>query len=242
MAEAAVKKKKFFSLGFCKRDLTSISVLALVIANVLPIYGVIFFGWDAFLIVLLYWAENLVIGFYNILKIIFAKVNHPLEHLGKLFLIPFFAAHFGGFCAVHGIFIFLLFGQGEGDSVFPASGGETWPCFFVFLQLLFGVIHHGWVTLGPNVKLAVVALFLSHGVSFVQNYLIGGEYKNIKGDQLMSAPYGRIMVMHIAILFGAFISMAIGSPAGILILLIALKTVVDIKLHLKQHVKLQTVK
>ena len=242
MAEVIAKKKKFFSLGFCKRDLTGISVLALVIANVLPIYGVVFFGWDTFLIVLLYWAENLVIGFYNILKIVFAKANHPLEHFGKLFLIPFFAVHFGGFCAVHGIFIFLMFGRGEGDSVFPASGGEAWPCFFVFLQLLFGVIHHGWVTLGPRVKFAVGALFLSHGISFVHNYLMKGEYKNVKGDKLMSDPYSRIMVMHIAILFGGFVSMAIGSPAGILILLIALKTVVDIKLHLKQHVKFQTVK
>ena len=53
MAEVIAKKKKFFSLGFCKRDLTGISVLALVIANVLPIYGVVFFGWDTFLIVLL---------------------------------------------------------------------------------------------------------------------------------------------------------------------------------------------
>jgi len=65
-------------------------LLCLVAANAVPLYGVAFAGWDAFLVVLLYWAENLIIGFYNILKIAFAKVNKPQENLGKLFLIPFF--------------------------------------------------------------------------------------------------------------------------------------------------------
>ena len=96
-----------------KEQLKKTTVLILLLVNILPIYGVVVFGWDAFSIVLLYWAENIIIGFYNIFKIVFAKVERPILHLGKVFLIPFFLVHYGGFVAVHGIFIFLLFGKSD---------------------------------------------------------------------------------------------------------------------------------
>ncbi len=235
MAEKSPAQLKAIARLLDKEHLTNVPLVALVTANVLPIYGVAVFGWNAFYIVLLYWAENLVIGFYNVLKMAAAKVAHPIEHLGKLFMIPFFVVHFGGFCAVHGMFVFFLFGKGEGESVFPT--GHAWPCFLVFVQLLIGVIMHGWTTLTPPMKYAIAALFLSHGVSFVHNYLIKHEYATAKAAKLMSDPYARVVVMHFAVLFGGFISAAIGSPAGVLIVLILIKTIIDIKLHLHQHRK-----
>ena len=36
----------------------SFSIQALVLANIMPLIGVLFFGWDAAVIVLLYWTEN----------------------------------------------------------------------------------------------------------------------------------------------------------------------------------------
>jgi hypothetical protein len=212
-----------------KDYITNIPLLILVLANMLPIYGVVVFGWDAFYIVLLYWAENLIIGFYNILKIAFAKVQPPMANLGKLFLIPFFIIHYGGFVAGHGFFIFLLFGKALD------VGQHPWPCFLVFVQLLIGVIRHCWTTIPNDMKYVIGSLFLSHGVSFVRNYLITGEYKTSKPNALMGQPYSRIMVMHIAIIAGAFLSFSIGSPVGVLIVLIILKTIIDVKLHLRQH-------
>jgi hypothetical protein len=46
------------------------SALALIIANLIPLVGVLFWHWDAFEIVALYWAENVVIGAINVLKMI----------------------------------------------------------------------------------------------------------------------------------------------------------------------------
>jgi hypothetical protein len=216
-----------------KKDLTELSVLGLVAANVIPIFGVLYFKWDTFSIVLLYWAENLVIGFYNILKIAVAKVARPIEHLGKLFLIPFFIVHFGGFAAVHGIFILLLFGKGQSLSSGP--GQHPWPCFLVFVQLLIGVIWQVYSTIPANMKIAIAALFVSHGVSFVDNFLLKGEFASAKPKDLMGQPYSRVVVMHIAIIAGAFVSAALRSAAGILLVLIVLKTILDVKLHLRQH-------
>ncbi|MEX0612785.1 MAG: DUF6498-containing protein [Pirellulales bacterium] len=46
------------------------SALALIIANGVPLLGVLFWNWDAFEVVALYWAENVVIGAINVLKMI----------------------------------------------------------------------------------------------------------------------------------------------------------------------------
>jgi len=140
------------------KDWLDVPVTALLAANTAPLFGVLFLGWDAFYIVVLYWAENVVIGYMY--------------------------------------------------SVIP-----------------------------PQVRLAVLALFASHGVSFVQNYLLKGEYAAAKPNELMGSPYGRVVVMHIAILTGGFLTMAAGSPAPLLLVLVALKTALDINLHNREHKK-----
>jgi hypothetical protein len=215
--------------------LTDVPLIALVAANLIPLWGVVFWKWDAFYIVLIYWSENLAVGFYNILKMAFAKVSRPAEHLGKLFLIPFFAIHYGGFCAIHGFFVLTLFSKGNVDFMDNVS----WPCFFVFLQMLLNVIKQAYSVMPHAMRYALGALFVSHGISFVYNYLIKGEYARVKPDKLMGSPYGRVVVMHVAIIFGAFLTMAMGSPVGILIILVGLKTFLDVVFHLRQHQKIQ---
>jgi hypothetical protein len=215
--------------------LTNVPLIVLLAANLVPLWGVIFWDWDAFNVVLLYWSENIIVGFYNILKMAFARVSKPAEHLGKLFIIPFFSVHYGGFCAVHGFFVLMLFEKA--DSSFMDN--TTWPCFFVFLQILLNVIRHAYSIMSLEMRYAMGALFLSHGVSFVYNYLMKGEYAKIKPDKLMGSPYARVVIMHVAIIFGAFLTAALGSPVGILIILVGLKTSLDVIFHLRQHKKHQ---
>ena len=88
-------------------------------------------------------------------------------------------------------------------------------------------------------KFAILALFISHGVSFIYNYLMKGEYTKAKSQNLMTAPYSRIVVLHITIVFGGFLTMILGSPAALLVLLVVLKTIVDVNLHLRGHKKAQ---
>ncbi len=204
----------------------------------LPLWGVCFLKWDAFYIILLYWSENLAIGFYNILKIAAAKVEHPIEHLGKLFLIPFFVIHYSGFMAVHGFFVLAFAKIAEGPSVAsPSIGGKSWPCVFVFVQLLINVIRQMFLIIPSQMKLAILALFISHGVSFVYNYLLKGEYATAKPGELMNKPYSRVVVLHIALLAGGFLVLTIGSPVPLLIVLVIGKIILDVKMHLREHRK-----
>jgi hypothetical protein len=228
------------------------SLIALVAANLLPVAGVLLWDWNVFEIVSLYWFENVVIGVFNALKMLMATgeiqpgsqpAGSPKEdpempaylktpvatgiagHGIKLFLIPFFTFHYGMFCFVHGIFVVVLLG-GRGGGMMkgdPFSGTGT---------MTARVFDSGG-------KWFILAIIVSHLFSFLFNYLGKGEYRRTSAPALMAAPYGRIVVLHIAILFGAFVITALGSPVFLLILLITGKIALDVKLHRRSHAKLK---
>ena len=152
-------------------------------------------------------------------------------------MIPFFIVHYGGFTGVHGFFVLAIFSKGEQGP--QMMSGESWPCVFVFVQMLFNVVRHIMLTIPPSVRLVVLLLFVSHGISFVYNYLIKGEYAHARLNKLMGQPYARIVVMHITILGGGFGLMILGSPVALLLVLVVLKTIVDVKMHLWEHKKAQ---
>jgi len=218
-----------------------LSLAALVGANLIPFIGIFLFDWDVRFIVILYWIENLIAAFYNILKMAFLKVEPVADNAGKLFLIPFFCVHYGGFCAVHGFFLIHFFKIGSGAS--PFENGTAWWGPLIFIQLLFSVIAKIWAARPPEMIWAVLGLTISHGVSFVENYILRGEYKTSTLRKLMGQPYRRILMMHIAILAGGIFVMQLNSPLPLLVILILLKIAVDIYLHRKTHkVKTKTKK
>ena len=211
----------------------SLSVLALIGANLVPLLGVLLLDWDAAVIVLLYWTENVVIGFYNILRMTLVKVDSPAFHLGKLFTIPFFCLHFGGFCALHGLFLLVFFDLGNGvESLFPKG---PWSGQLLILQLMRSVVTSLWRNHPEGMEWPVIFLFVSHGISFTQNYLGKGEYAVWTVAKLMTQPYKRIVILHITIIAGGVPIMMLGSPIPLLCILVFLKLCVDISLHIKEH-------
>ena len=206
------------------------SALTLLAANVLPLLGVLFWGWSTFSVVVVYWVENVVIGLINVLKMLFCKNPqgdrpefaeiHTMEAMtAKVFLSCFFTVHYGGFCAVHGVFVFALLGGAGGGMGAPFGNGLRQGEFLRETGAIWGI----------------AALAVSHFYSFVRNYLIAGEFRRVSLSQLMVKPYGRIVVLHVAILLGAFAAFGLGSPVWILVLLIAGKTALDLAMHLREH-------
>jgi len=211
----------------------SFSIQVLMVANLLPLFGVVFLGWDAAAIVLLYWIENLIVGSINILRMILVKVESPAGQFQKLFMIPFFCVHFGGFCAVHGFFLLAFFKIGADWNAF--APGDSWMGPLIFLQLLYSVVMQLWQSRPPGLEWPVLGLAVSHGISFVKNFLFGQEYRLLKINQIMMRPYKRIVLMHVAIIAGGVFVMKLGSPVGLLCVLIFLKIGMDIWLHAKSH-------
>jgi len=194
------------------------SLLALGLANALPIAGVLLLGWKVFPLVLLYWLENVVVGGFNVGKLLLAQPQEPAYSVGKLFLIPFFIFHFGMFTLLHGVFVFALF------------GAKTLPRFDSLAELPAAIraYHLGW---------GVLALVVSHGLSFYWNYFENGEYRRASLPILMMQPYARLVVLHLAVLFGGWIVLTLGSPLLALLVLVALKTAADVRAHQAERYK-----
>ena len=79
----------------------SASAVALVLANAVPLAGVVALGWQVFPLVLLYWLENVVVGGFNVLRMLSARPRDGVRWVAKAFLVPFFVVHFGLFTATH---------------------------------------------------------------------------------------------------------------------------------------------
>jgi hypothetical protein len=186
------------------------SALALVVANLVPVYGVLALGWQIGPIMIFYWAENLVVGFFNILKMARAQGavsdsrttlnGKPVTMDSRRALILFFALHYGGFTLGHGIFVFVLF-------------------------------NPDWKNMPAQLGLALLFLSASHGYSYWRNYIGRGEYLGIPFTRLFWQPYARVIVMHLVILAGGSLAAAMGSPLGALLVLVGLKTLIDLGAH-----------
>ncbi|HAS04845.1 MAG TPA: hypothetical protein DCR71_03680 [Dehalococcoidia bacterium] len=202
---------------FERQTLSKPSVWALIIANLYPIIGVIFFDWQTYPLLLFFWTENLVIGFYTVLKMLVASGDNAKPAV-KLFTVPFFCLHYGIFTLVHGVFVVALFGSILADDSINAG---TLTQQVLDYQLFWGVL----------------ALLISHGISFFKNYIGRNEYQQAELTKLMFQPYGRVVILHITIIIGGFLSVFLGSPLVALLFLIILKIVIDIATHLREHRK-----
>ena len=213
--------------------LTLLPVVALIVANVIPLYGVLWLDWDAGEIIVLYWAENLVVAVYTIVKVAIAPVPRLSMHLSKIFIIAFFIVHYGGFVAVHGVFVLSFIG--EDADVFSSMDSVSRLGPLVFVALMLNVIEKMIAIMPAYMLLPLAGLFLSHGLSFIQIHIRKGEYLVKKPKKLMMQPYKRMLVMHVALIAAGFFIIKQGSPLPLLIILIILKIGLDTYLHFKSH-------
>jgi len=190
------------------------TAVILILANLIPLFGVLFWRWEVFPLMLLFWMENVILGIINVAKMIMVKSGNPRENTSKAFIIPFFCLHYGIFTLVHGVFVIVLF-SGLLDKT--GSGGD------------FSL---------PGLLVAILSITVSHVVSFYYNYIRGGEYTRTTLNSLLFQPYGRVIVLHLTIIGGGFLIMILGSPVWGLVLLIFAKISLDLRAHIREHAKL----
>ncbi|WP_410765717.1 DUF6498-containing protein [Haloferax sp. DFSO60] len=118
--------------------------------------------------------------------------------------------HYGIFWVVHGVFVwtFDLF-----------TGGSL-----------------GGVPLLP-VLLATGVTLLTHGGSLLTNFVGREEYRHISPGGQMAEPYKRVIVLHLTILFGAFLVAGAGTPVAALVVMVVVKSVLDIAAHVREHTR-----
>ncbi len=54
--------------GGCEQVNLREPLLFLIVANLLPVYGVLVWDWNVFAVMFLFWCENVVIGLFGVAK------------------------------------------------------------------------------------------------------------------------------------------------------------------------------
>jgi hypothetical protein len=238
-------------LGWYRIASSTGAVVALNVANAIPQFGAVFLGWNFCMILIVSRLENGVVGDINNLKILRAESGadstsawrmngKPMALVSRSAIAGFFLIHYGMFWFVHGVFVLtmpLFAGMGGLPDVGPAFSGEG-----PFVNGVFEPEFGGGASMARRfdlggVLLAVIALAISHGLSFWFNYLGRGEYKRASAIGQMFTPYGRLVVLHITIIVGGLAIALTGAPAAALAILVVLKTLMDIAFHLAEHRK-----
>lgn len=207
------------------------SSISLIFVNLVPLFGALFLGWDLTTLLIIYWTENIAIGFWNIFKLLKAprvndqnnkyhfsiedsskeqieRINNP-ANLGitRLFFAMFFFVHYGIFTIVHGAFIFTI-------------GIQTSNNFLTYL---------------PGVFFTFILIFLSHGISYFTNYIGNKEYENTSLAELMIKPYKRVFITHFVVIIVFVFLKDSSSPMISAIVLIVVKTIGDLIFHQIEH-------
>ncbi|MEO7325181.1 MAG: DUF6498-containing protein [Dokdonella sp.] len=195
-------------------------IATVLISNAIPIVGVLRYGWSASNVLVLYWLESLLIAIFTCLRIaahclLTRRKGHWREgqltpspgNLGKY---PLMLRDYAGvafaFTLVHGIFVIgltYIFSMKHPDS--PVWGFD-------------------FVAFGHGAQLIAGVLAAEYCLDLTGMRMRPFAWMRAYTQQRM----GRLLVLHLAIIFGMFAAAMTDSPYAILYVLIGLKTLSDL--------------
>ncbi|MDT3695227.1 MAG: DUF6498-containing protein [Ignavibacterium sp.] len=208
-----------FSQFWSQVDFKKTSTLTLIFSNILVIFFAIVDEISAIEVLWIYWFQSVIIGVFTFTKMITLK-DFSTEgfKIGNKQPVPiraaaissaiFFFFHYGLFHFVYAVFLASF----SALSVFSVSSNS-----YIFILISAGIF------------------FINYLIEFIKSRKEEPDEKPNLG-KLMSAPYARIIPMHLTIIFGGFIG-SIGQAFSantnivIVVLFTTIKTVVDLITH-----------
>lgn len=184
-----------------------VSATALILANLIPLGFAAAGIWSLGTLLALYWAENLIIGFFTLVKIL--MITRASGERGGYVFALIFTAKYGAFCLGHGLILTELFIDLPPNTNLP------------------GYIFGGYGLLVP-----FLVLFASHAVSFGSNFIRDGAFDPRGAEHYSARPFSRIFVLHLTLVAAAFALILIGTHAATLVLFVLIKIGVDLRAHL----------
>ncbi len=166
----------------------------LILANLIPVYGVWFEGWNAAHIFLVFCLETIIIGIVNVVKMIAVAAivkqddiwgtNGGMTIFSSLFLIVFFIFHYGFFVFVQTQIFFGVSGLFKNTSFFNS---------YLAIPKVLG-----------NDGLLVLLIFITYyTLQTLYSFFLKGAYKTISMSKLMFQPYGRIFIQQFVVIIGS---------------------------------------
>jgi Family of unknown function (DUF6498) len=205
-------------------------------ANMLQVYGVLYWGWDMFQILMLYWMETGVIGCWALLRLAVLPagllgemtVNGHVVAATNTLLLQIFAPFVAISMAAHLLILWVVFSDASTENV---HGPISFASKFI-------VASGAWVSLLFTLLAGAVGFFESPKRS---NFARAIRSRLLPPRQITVVPsnqpadgvtpaiggtLGRIVMMQVATIIGGMFARTYGSTAPWLIL-IGLKTLLD---------------
>jgi uncharacterized membrane protein (GlpM family) len=197
-----------------------LNMLFVLLVNAVPLYGVKYLDWSIGTVLILYWLENLLIAVFTCARIALhrtltrkrghwrtgqlgTKVNDRPSTRG---LLGEYAVMAFVFTFAHGIFVFaivFLIGENRPD---VANWQFSADQFRVGALQMIAVLSADFVVDALSMR--------SRSFAWIKAYV---------GQRM-----GRVLVLHLAIIFGMWAMIASDSPLAVLYVLIGLKTLWDL--------------
>ena len=195
------------------------SAAFVVLGNLIPIFGVVVLDWNAVQILLLFWCENVITGVMTLPRIVGAQALEPTRAAGsgeiviptyglggRTLLALFFVVHYGLFCLGHGFF----------TSVLLADRSADWPALWsgVFAERDF--------------RLAILGMVAVQMILLVKDWLLPRQWRRSGPREEMIRPYGRILILHMTVIVGAWVAGGAEAPTAVVLVLCLVKAVAEI--------------
>lgn len=218
------------------------SVFSLIVANLIVAVQAVRHEWGYYELILTYWVEVVIIGGYNVLRLLVVGLigAAPLgKWLGErvdlggvlnrlvwtILGVGFFVVKFGGFAIGIGLMVALL------------------PAFLKEAGAGSSGVLHALRMAGPGLLTSAGVLCLSHGISFVRNFLARREYDRFNMMVLAFWPYARMTAVGVVLVGGLVLARiwpGLGGRTGFAVVIVLLKLCADLATHALEHRSLAT--
>lgn len=218
-------QKEFKFLGL------DISQISLIIVNLIPLFGVLFLGWEIISIMVFYSIQTIIIGIYGILKIILSKKEINTSEARRYtknqlkFIIIFFkiiiillilpAYYFS--LAFLPLFIYLIIESSLKNINILSSINLIFKNFSSYLLIPF------------------IFLMINHGVSFYKNFILKKEYNNVNLADITTELFSRVFLMYYITVFVVLIVGITRIVSLIVLITVLTKTILDLYSHNREH-------
>jgi hypothetical protein len=190
----------------------------LILANLLPVYGVAFLDWSAVDAFIVYALETLIVGVITVMKILLMTLVRKKDlwynqgsatPVSGLFFALFFVVHFGLFAAVQT----TIFSQTAG--IVPSNKGSM---HFFF---------HWYDYINKDIAIMLAAIAFGHLAKSFMPFVLSGEYKTVSMMRVMFQPYGRIFIQQFTVILGSMF-LSFGWGTGFMIVFVMAKIFFEI--------------
>jgi hypothetical protein len=205
-----------------KAPFSGMLILNILVTNVVPLVGVLFWGWDTEKVLLTYLLETIVVGLVHALRLclvhflfrnrpeVLARAEEIRNTFGPQgmeggFLILFFLFHFFFFVAVQSMVL----------------GGFTHGSMLSIIRRLAAGLDDQSLT-------PVLLSFLGIQLVYLLNELLSGKYSGSPLSTIFFQPYKRIVIQQFMVILGGFLLFMGFQNFGYLLVLVFVKTVVEL--------------